>query len=317
MGRVGSKKKLSDETAASSPTDTTQSLTDLCLAFNQTIKRLRAPDGCPWDREQTFQSLRPFLIEECYEAIAACDKLIDGKVGSHLEYCDELGDVLLQVFLNASIAEEQGLFTINDVFDAINTKMIRRHPHVFNRDTSNAKTVGEVLTQWADIKQTENSSDKPKTAPSLLEKATKKRVLPTLAYGCEISKRSLAVGFSWMELKDIFRDLESEVRELSQEIFVESPDLAKISDEAGDVVYALCNVITFLREKRGASDKLDLDLSARAAFNKFATRFCEMEKMMEERGEPLTEERARTLNLDEWNDLWVAAKRRLAKKPGA
>jgi MazG family protein len=222
--------------------------------------------------------------------------------------------VLLQVFLNSALAEEEGLFSVADVFDAINEKMIRRHPHVFKKESSNATTVDQVLTQWADIKKVE-SGKKEKTPDSLLHKAFKKRILPTLAYGCEISKRSLDIGFQWTEIKDVFRDLESEVHELSQEIFQPNPDVKKIADEAGDVIYSLCNVITFLRERTEAGKHLDLDIAARNAFEKFVTRFSEMETIRKEQGQPLTETDARALTLEEWNDLWKGAKHRLAKRP--
>ncbi len=284
----------------------------MCEAFQNTVKKLRAPDGCPWDREQTIETLRPFLIEECYEAVSANIALCEGKEGGAAMYCDELGDVLLQVFLNAAIAEEQGLFTVADVFQTINEKMIRRHPHVFAPNTSNAKTSSEVLTQWADIKKVESQEGASK-AKSLLHKATKKRILPTLAYGCEVSKRTLEFGFQWTEMKDVFKDLESEVRELSQEIFKAHPDVKKIADESGDVIYALCNVIAFLRERTEVGRHLDLDIAARSAFEKFATRFGVMEKIMEEQNTPLTEDRAKSLSLDEWNVLWKQAKARLAK----
>lgn len=227
-------------------------------------------------------------------------------------YCDELGDVLLQVFLNASIAEEKGLFSISDVFRGINEKMIRRHPHVFARNESSAKTSSEVLVKWAEIKSTENGN-KPEKPKSLLHKAAKKKILPTLAYGCEISKRTLEFGFQWTEIENVFSDLESEVKELSAEIFKSNPDVKKIADEAGDVVYALCNVISFLRERSMEGKHLDLDIAARNAFEKFVTRFSVMENIMQEQNTPLTEERAKTLSLDEWNNLWKQAKRRLAK----
>ncbi len=256
--------------------------------------------------------MRPFLIEECYEAVSANVALCEGKDGAAEMYCDELGDVLLQVFLNAAIAQESGLFTISDVFRAINEKMIRRHPHVFARNTSSAKTSDDVLVQWADIKKTEkgNQGEKPK---SLMHKTSKKRILPTLAYGCEISKRTLEFGFQWTEMKDVFKDLESEVRELSEEVFKKNPDVKKIADEAGDVIYALCNVIAFLRERSEVGKHLDLDIAARNAFEKFTTRFSVMESIMLEQEDPLTEDRAKTLSLDEWNDLWKLAKQTLAK----
>jgi tetrapyrrole methylase family protein/MazG family protein len=308
---VGSKKKLG-EAVREVQISSDERLLDLCRSFQKTIKKLRAPDGCPWDREQTIETLRPFLIEECYEAVSANEALCAGKEDGAAMYCDELGDVLLQVFLNAAIAEEQGLFTVADVFNGINEKMIRRHPHVFAKETSSAKTSNDVLVQWADIKNTEgkNSTEKPK---SLLHKAIKKRILPTLSYGCEISKRTLDFGFQWTEMKDVFRDLENEVRELSDEVFKESPDIRKISDESGDVIYALCNVVAFLRERSEVGKHLDLDIAARNAFEKFSARFSIMESIMQERNDPLTEERAKTLSLDEWNDLWKLAKGRLAK----
>ena len=280
------------------------------LGFFDTVARLRAPDGCPWDKEQTFASLRPYLIEESYEASAAAQKLAEGKPEGAAEFCDELGDVLLQVYLNAQIASETKLFDAAAVYAGINEKMIRRHPHVFAPQTAQATTAGEVVSQWDKIKATENAGN-PEKRTSLLKKALKKQALPTLEYATEVSKRSYRIGFAWKDLPNTFNDLVLEVEELREELFAPEPHWQRIADEAGDVVYALSNIMTFIRENHEHTDAhFSLDLAARAAVQKFITRFQEMELILAEQGHLVTEESAKSLSLDTWNTLWQQAKKR-------
>lgn len=273
--------------------------------FAETIARLRAPkDGCPWDLEQTVSSLTKFMAEECYEAIHAAEQFVRSpSPETAMQYCDELGDVLLQVFLNAQIISEQKYFSIEQVFQSINEKMIRRHPHVFAKATADTST--EVLNQWEKIKQNERGGE---LNNSLLNKATKKRYLPTLSYAYEVAKQSYKVGFAWDTLQGVFNDLASEVEEFRQEIFASSVNWTKAKDELGDIAYALACVTAHLTQRE--KQDIDLDTCARAATEKFVTRFKEMENILAERKTPLTTESAKNLTLDEWNTLWKLAKQR-------
>lgn len=280
-------------------------LANAAIDFAETVHRLRAPDGCPWDREQTFETLARYMIEECYEAVAASRQLSQGRPEASDEFCSELGDVLLQVYLNSEIAKEQKFFAVEDVFKAVNAKMISRHPHVFDRNSEDVKTSDEVLVQWEKLKELEAPSSKQS---SLMDKATKKKWQPTLNFASAVAKRSYKVGFAWPTLKEVFGDLCSEVEELSDEIFTDMPDWAKVKDEIGDIGYALSCVTTHLNEKYG--QEIDLDLAVRAATEKFLTRFKEMETILREEGFEPTEESVKSIDLGRWDKLWRAAKER-------
>lgn len=309
-------------------------LASLAEKFQRTIAKLRAPGGCPWDREQSFASLTPFMLEEAYEAVDASNRLsvkisspspltaVETSPGSAdsvqpasetrdaaFEFADELGDVLLQIFLNAQIASEAGLFRVEDIFAAIDAKMIRRHPHVFTPEAVSANSAADVENLWKTLKDGERGG--AAEGESLLDKAARKRHLPTLTYLEGVSQRSAKHGFAWPDLKGTFTDLESEVAELKTEVFAASPDWNRIRDEIGDVVFSLSNLSVFLDSKRPAADPpLQLDLAAREACSKFVSRFRTMEELMQERGDPLSAERASMMSLDEWNRLWSDAKKR-------
>lgn len=283
----------------------------LALHFADTIAKLRSPDGCPWDKEQTFLSLRSYLVEEAYETVESVNALGEKPSEQQLNhFCDELGDVLLQVYLNSQIALEQKSFSINDVFENINYKMFIRHPHVFKNPENNIKTADDVKAQWEEIKNSEKSKETIYNSTSFLKKALKKRSLPTLNFGIEVSRRAKDIGFGWNTLSEVFSDVLSEVKELQDEIENKKVDIYKIEDELGDVVYALCNVVHFLKETRSDAAHFDFDLIARAAIEKFINRFLEMEKIMLENGASLDEESVKKISLDEWNDLWKQAKKR-------
>jgi MazG family protein len=298
------------------------------------ISHLRAPDGCPWDREQSFLSLRPFMIEEAYEAVEAAGRLGDlqttqdgeaSQESTHAAaaFADELGDVLLQILLNAQLAAEAGLFDLTDVVSGLTAKMIRRHPHVFPDPNSNApkaeaNSAQDVRSLWENIKASEGAaaSSDPNMQHSvrpanLLKKAAKQKSLPTLEYAAAVSKRSAKLGFCWTALEDVWRDVESEIMELRHEILAKSPDFDKVEDEIGDVVYALANVVVHSKLHLNPPDGFGFDDAVRKAVSKFLNRFAEMEVIyLETRQEQLTEERARELDLDTWNDLWKTAKKR-------
>jgi MazG family protein len=278
--------------------------------FLKIVSALRSPEGgCPWDREQSILTLRSYLIEEAYEAVQAASRY--GATLNEADataYADELGDVMLQVFLNAQISGEQGHFTVADVLKNISDKMIRRHPHVFAVNTEKLGTSDAVVKQWDVIKKAETTGGK---SQSLLAKAQKKNHLPTLNYLAGISKSSWKVGFAWKTLDQTFADLTSEVAELKAELFSSSQSSARISDELGDVVFAMANLVVFLNQTLFAdTDSIDFDMVARASAEKFLTRFHEMETILRERGEDVTEQFAMSLSLDTWDGLWREAKQR-------
>lgn len=284
------------------------------LNFADTIAQLRAPDGCPWDMEQDLNSLQSYLIEESYEAIEALQQYLQNKsLDNAKNYAEELGDVLLQIFLNSQIAAEENLFNIFDVFKLINKKMIDRHPHVFansEKQREIIKSSADVVKQWEDIKNNENVTNKTNYSSSLLKKAIKKRGIPTLNFGQEVSKRAKKLGFSWNTLPEIFADVLSEVQELKEELHQNNINFERVADEIGDVVYALCNLVQFLKETNVEAKNYDFDLLARGAIDKFINRFMEMEKIMEENGTPLSENSVKNISLEQWNDLWKQAKKR-------
>jgi MazG family protein len=298
------------------------------------ISHLRAPGGCPWDREQSFLSLRPFLIEEAYEAVEAAGRLGDlqstqegletqESTQAAAAFADELGDVLLQILLNAQLAAEAGLFNLTDVVSGLTAKMLRRHPHVFHDPKATAphaeaNSAQDVRSLWEYIKASEvapasSGSDAQHSVlpANLLKKAAKQKSLPTLEYAAAVSKRASKLGFCWTALEDVWRDVESEIMELRHEILANSPDFDKVEDEIGDVVYALANVVVHSKLHLNPPDGFGFDDAVRKAVSKFLNRFSEMEVIyLETRQEQLTEERARALDLDTWNDLWKTAKKR-------
>ena len=283
----------------------------MSLNFADTIAKLRSPDGCPWDKEQTLSSLKSFLIEESYEAIDALNSFGSTPSKEQIKnYYSELGDVLLQVYLNSQVALDENLFSINDVFESINQKMIERHPHVFQNNLTDIHSSEDVLNQWEKIKLNEKLKENKFHSDSLLKKALKKRALQTLNFIKEVSKQAKKVGFSWNKLEEVFQDVILEVKELQDEIESDHFNIEKIEDEIGDVIYALSNVVQFIKETREDAKHFDFDLMARAAIDKFINRFMEMEKIRIEQGNPLTEESVKKISLEEWNDLWKQAKKR-------
>jgi MazG family protein len=319
------------------------------------IAQLRAPGGCPWDREQTFESLRRFMIEEAYEATDAALALAKAKAEGLAEntlitqgaaraavtwaaaaavarnaaaaaFADELGDVLLQVVLNAQLASEEGLFDLGTVIQGLSQKMIRRHPHVFAPTTTGAAaSADDVRHLWEGIKNDERqqqaalqpNEQATTTTPrhtGLLYKAAKKTSLPTLEFAVEVSRRASKLGFCWGQLGDIWADVESEISELKSEIFSSTgtpPNIDCVRDELGDVVYALANLVTHLGSSQELSMDISFDDAARQGVTKFLNRFQEMELIYsEENGEPLSETAAKAMDLDQWNELWRRAKLR-------
>jgi len=233
------------------------------------MARLRAPEGCPWDREQSHSTLRTYLIEEAYEVLDALDS------GDDAKFADELGDLLLQVLFHAQIAAEEKRFAIQDVIRAIHGKMIRRHPHVFG-DTR-AKTSDEVLRNWELLKKEERAASsspaQTKKSDSILDGVP--RTLPALLEAFQLTRKAARVGFDWDSAEGIFAKLEEEASELRAALkSKESP--ANIESELGDILFAAVNLARFL--------KIDPELALKKSSQKFSHRFREMERLAREQG---------------------------------
>ncbi|MGD9893144.1 MAG: nucleoside triphosphate pyrophosphohydrolase [Dehalococcoidia bacterium] len=237
--------------------------------------RLRSPEGCPWDREQTHASLKPFLLEETYEVLAA----LDDDDPSRLR--EELGDLLLQMTLHTEIAEEAGEFTYGDVFDAINRKLIRRHPHVFG--DAQIETSDEQWVAWQQIKREEKGA-----AESILAGVPK--TMPALAYAQAVQERAARTGFDWPNLDQVLDKLTEELTELRDAVGHQER-----LDEFGDVLFVIANVARWL--------KLDAEEALRRTNAKFARRFGGIERLARERGLTLEE-----MSLDEMEALYQEVK---------
>ncbi|MDO8687022.1 MAG: nucleoside triphosphate pyrophosphohydrolase [Dehalococcoidales bacterium] len=240
------------------------------------IAKLRAPDGCPWDKEQTHASLREYLLEECYEALAALD------AGNTDQLCDELGDLLLQIVLHARIAQEAGEFEIGNVVESLNRKLVYRHPHIFGSVT--VKDAGEVAHNWQALKQAERGAD-----TSIL--ASLPRQMPALAYSLAIQRRVAQVGFDWKDIDGVIDKLVEEVGEFKQ-----ADNQEQKAEEFGDLLFTLVNV--------GKRLGIDAEAALREANQKFYRRFSAMEELCRQRGVTLA-----NLSFEEQNALWEEAKK--------
>lgn len=245
------------------------------------MHRLRAPGGCPWDREQSHQSLVRHLIEEAYEVVDAIERADSG------DLMEELGDLLLQVLFHAEIAAEQERFTISDVAASLNEKLIRRHPHIFGDVT--ADTPGEVVERWESIKKQEKAA-RGGTAPAPSALAGVPRSFPALMYGEKIQTRAARIGFDWTDRNQVIDKVFEEVEELKE---VAGAGGERFKEELGDLFFALVNVARhFDIEAEGAM---------RHATDKFINRFQKMEAQ-------LGDVSADKLNIDEWELLWEKVK---------
>ena len=240
------------------------------------VARLRAPDGCPWDKEQTHASLREDLLEECYEVLEALDE------GNSDKLCSELGDLLMQVVFHAQIAAEDGEFELGDVVNSITTKLIHRHPHVFG--SKKVKNAEEVVLNWEKLKQEERGGT------SILASAPKQ--MPALGYSQEIQRRVAHVGFGWEDIDGVIEKLAEEVGELKR---AESQE--RKAQEFGDLLFTLANIARRLG--------IDLEAALREANQRFYRRFTYMEEVCRQRGLNFGE-----LSFDEQNALWEEAKRK-------
>lgn len=240
---------------------------------------LRSPGGCPWDIEQTHESLRRYLIEEVYEVIEA----IENEDAPLL--CEELGDLLLQIVFHARVAEECGEFSMQDVIDGVTEKMIRRHPHVFGDITVN--DAGEVLVNWDAIKAQEKAGKRTGTLDGVSPG------LPALMAAFKLQKKASKVGFDWDEAKEVWEKVREELGELA-EASAEG-DKTAIEEEFGDVLFSLVNLSRFLH--------VEPETSLTAANHKFRRRFNFIEEKMEEQGKNWQD-----MTLDSMNELWDLAK---------
>ncbi len=245
-------------------------------ALVEIIARLRAPDGCPWDKEQTHQSLRGNLLSECYEVMEALDE------GDPDKLYEELGDLLLQIVLHAQIAKDNGEFEIGDVVKSITTKIVRRHPHIFS--STKVKDAEEVMHNWEELKREEREE-----GVSMLEGVPKS--MPSLGYAYEISRRAVRVGFEWEDIEGVIDKLAEEVREIK-----DSTSREEKEREYGDLLFTLVNAARW--------EGIDPEAALRGANRKFYKRFACMEELCRQRGLNFPE-----LSFKEKNDLWEEAKR--------
>jgi len=258
------------------------------------MRRLRAPDGCPWDREQTQASLRPFVLEETYEVLEAIES------GSPAELCEELGDFLFEAVFLARLSEEAGDFSIGDSLEAVCTKLVRRHPHVFARaEGSSPLSSHEVVERWETLKAREREAaglapGRPATTLSGVPKA-----LPSLLRAYEISARAATVGFDWAHAADVLAKIEEEVAELRQAVEARTTDApARAEEEMGDLLLAIAN----LSRKLG----IEPEAALRRATEKFIGRFEAVEHAFAARGQALA-----TTSLEEMEAEWERTKRSL------
>ncbi len=242
------------------------------------VAKLRAPDGCPWDRKQTHTSLRENLLQECYEVLEALDEGDSGKL------CDELGDLLMQVVLHSQIATEAGEFEVGDVLNSINTKLIHRHPHVFG--SLKVKDADEVAHNWEVLKQEERQAE-----TSMLASVPKQ--MPALGYSQEIQRRVAQVGFDWEDIGGVIDKLAEEVSE-----FTQAGSQQQRTEEFGDLLFTLANIARRLG--------VDLEAALRQANQRFYCRFAYMEELCRQRGLNLGK-----LSFAEQNALWEEAKKKV------
>jgi len=255
------------------------------------MARLRAPGGCPWDREQNFDSIKPYLLEESYEVMDAIDaRDFDG-------LAEELGDLLLQPVFFAQMASEEGRFDIADSLEAINSKLVRRHPHVFAE--GDAKTSADVLRRWDEIKAQEREAKAKPRPKGLL--AGVPRSLPALVEAQRIASRAAGAGSDWSDIEQVFDKLREELAELDAARAGAKPE--EIEDELGDLLFVVVNIARFL--------KVDPEQALRKTNAKFRGRFAHVEAGVEASGKTLPE-----AGIEEMERLWQEAKRLAPLAPG-
>src|SRR5438270_9189406 len=256
--------------------------------------RLRAPNGCPWDREQTHATLRTYLIEETYEVLDAM------KSGDDAKFANEMGDLLLQIVFHSQIASEEKRFTVADVIREVHEKMVRRHPHVFGE--KRAKDAAEVLRNWEQIKAEERAGAQERQERGEIEKKEQRkslldgvpRGLPATMEGLQLTRKASRAGFDWENAQGVFEKLREEYAELLRAS--DEKDAAKMEEEMGDLLFAAVNLARFLQ--------VDPEIALKNANAKFARRFREMERMAGDKGQAFAD-----LSRDDKEKLWELAKR--------
>jgi tetrapyrrole methylase family protein/MazG family protein len=250
--------------------------------FQETIAHLRAPDGCPWDQEQTHQSLRPFLLEETYEVLEALD------AGDTAALAEELGDLLLQIVLHTQIAIDTGEFKMGDVIGHINRKLLRRHPHVFGNVVVNG--VEDVAMNWEAIKKSEKAAKgQPAQMTSTLDGVP--LALPALTQALAISKKVVRVGFEWPNIDGVLDKLIEEAREIT-----EASDPVHLEAEIGDLLFSAVNLARWRN--------IDPESALRGTNSRFIRRFKKMEVLAAAQDKDLSD-----LSIEEMEILWNEAKK--------
>jgi MazG family protein len=271
----------------------------MTATFNDLVTlmtQLRSPAGCPWDREQSYATLAPMLLEEAYEAFEAVEEAREGRP---TDLRDELGDLLFQIVFYAQVASERGDFTIDDVTDTIHAKMVRRHPHVFGG--ASAETTTEVLRNWEAIKAEEkkaaNNSNTAR-AKSILDGVSTK--VPALMEAHQLSTKAARVGFDWEKIEDIFAKVQEEIGELLDAIKVHADSKSeanhtRVREEIGDLLFAVTNIARHLQVEPEAALKL--------TNRKFRQRFSHIEDRLQTRDQSFA-----SATLEELESLWQEAK---------
>lgn len=253
------------------------------------ISRLRAPGGCPWDREQTHESLKPMMLEEAYEVVEAIDE------GNDEELAGELGDLLLQVVFHSQIATEQDRFTVADVIERVSSKMIRRHPHVFGEEK--AETSGDVLRNWEALKEAElrekGKLDGEQT--SMLDSVSTR--LPAVMEAFQMTTKVSRVDFDWPDVSSVLEKLDEEVDELKSAVGSPSPDHGEVAGEVGDLLFVAVNVARLLG--------VDPESALKASNRKFRRRFRYIEDRLRDEGRKPSDS-----DHKEMDALWDEAKQK-------
>jgi len=250
---------------------------------------LRGPDGCPWDREQTIDSLKPFVLEETYEVLEAIDR------HDHSELCEELGDFVFEAVFLAQLESEAGHFGIADSLKLVADKLVRRHPHVFARDAGEPTldSAGQVRTRWEEIKAVERTSRGGQAAPKTLLSGVA-AALPALLRAYHIGTRAASVGFDWARAEDVVAKIQEEVDEL-REVVDGAADPARAEEEMGDLLFAIAN----LSRKLG----IEPETALRKANDKFTRRFGILERTVAESGRTM-----RDMSVEALEEEWQRAK---------
>jgi MazG family protein len=261
------------------------SAADAFLRLVNIVAALRAPEGCPWDREQTIDTLKPYVLEETYEVLEAIDR------HDHAAMREEIGDFLFEGVLIAQVEEETGHFSVADALTTVADKLVRRHPHVFAREQGEPTldSAGAVVKRWEEIKAQERGGT-PKTLLSGVPEA-----LPSLARADQISRRAASVGFDWQRADDVVEKIEEEIEEI-REVVAQAPrNHARLEEEVGDLLFAIAN----LSRKLGVEPETAL----RKANAKFTRRFTAMETRLRAEGREMNE-----MTLDELEADWKTTK---------